>query len=108
MMVSESKPSMLTIEVAYASEHQQVLLRCEVPKGVTVRQAFVQSGIDQHIDDLTPDMLASIPLGVFSRPVREPETQPLLGGERIEGYRPIKCDPKQMRRVRAARCPLRQ
>lgn len=107
-MATESTASMLTIEVAYASETQQALLCCEVPEGTTVRQAFMQSGIDRHIDDMTPDMLMSIPLGVFSRPVRDPDTQVVAGGERIEGYRPIKCDPKQMRRTRAALRPLHQ
>ena len=98
---------MLAIEVAYASETQQALLRCEVPMGTTVRQAFMQSGIERHIDTLAQTDLATVPLGVFSRPVRDPESQRLVGGERIEGYRPLKCDPKQMRRMRAARKPLR-
>ena len=94
---------MVSVEVAYASETQQAVLRCEVPKGTTVRQAFVQSGIERHIDALSINTLAAIPLGIFSRPVRDPSAQRVEGGERIEGYRPIKCDPKQMRRQRAAK-----
>lgn len=107
MSADEPDLAMLSIEVAYASETQQALLECKVPAGTTVRQAFVQSGIEQHVEALTPNMLATIPLGVFSRLVRNPDVQQLVGGERIEGYRPLKCDPKQMRRMRAAQRPLR-
>lgn len=110
MTMRTAKPTspMLAIEVAYASETEQVLLRCKVPVGTTVRQAFVQSGIDRHMEALTLDDLASVPLGIFSRPVHDPDTQQVQHGDRIEGYRPIKCDPKQMRRMRAAQRPLRQ
>lgn len=106
MAAIESNVTMLAVEVAYASETQQVLLCCKVPAGTTVRQAFMQSGVDQHIDALMADELTTVPLGIFSRPVRDPETQPVKEGDRIEGYRPIKCDPKQMRRARAAQRPL--
>lgn len=108
MAAVETKASMLTIEVAYASETQQTLLCCEVAAGTTVRQAFMQSGIERHIEGLTAEELATVPLGVFSRLVRDPDTQKVKEGERIEGYRPIKCDPKQMRRTRAAQRPLRR
>lgn len=101
-MADNVHASMLTIEVAYASETQQALLCCKVPAGTSVRQAFIHSGLADHIEALSPEILATVPLGIFGRPVREPEYQLVRDGERIEGYRPIKCDPKQMRRMRAA------
>lgn len=105
-MADNAHTSMLTIEVAYVSETQQALLCCKVPAETTVRQAFIQSGLADHIEALSPEMLATVPLGIFGRPVRDPEHQRVQDGERIEGYRPIKCDPKQMRRMRAASRPL--
>lgn len=93
---------MLSIEVAYVGDFGQALLRCDVSEGITVREAFVQAGLEQHVKGLTVEAAKTMPLGIFSRPVRDPDTEVVREGDRIEGYRPITCDPKQMRRQRAA------
>lgn len=85
------------IEVAYASPEKQVILECEVAAGTAVRDAVKQSGIDQHFPEID---LQNCDLGVFSKAVAA--DYELRDGDRIEIYRPLIADPKEIRRQRAA------
>jgi len=86
------------IEVAYATPQKQLILECEVESGITVRDAARQSGIDQHFPEID---LQSCELGVFGKAVTD--DYELTNGDRIEIYRPLIADPKEIRRQRAAR-----
>ncbi len=86
------------IEVAYATPQKQLILECEVESGITARDAARQSGIDQHFPEID---LESCELGVFGKAVTD--DYELSDGERIEIYRPLIADPKEIRRQRAAR-----
>lgn len=88
------------VEVAYALADKQKLLRLTVPYGTTVRQAAVLSGITAHFPGL--DLTAS-PLGVFGKVVAKPDERLLEDGERVEIYRPLIADPKEVRKQRAAK-----
>ncbi|MCY1554802.1 Protein RnfH [compost metagenome] len=48
------------------------------------------------------DLTAS-PLGIFGKAVAKPEERVLEDGERVEIYRPLIADPKEVRKQRAAR-----
>ncbi|MDO9321242.1 MAG: RnfH family protein [Pseudomonas sp.] len=91
------KPS-IGIEVAYALADRQKLLRLQVPCGTTVRQAVLMSGMDGYFPGLD---LSSCPLGIFGKAVSQPQERVLLEGERIEIYRPLLVDPKEVRKQRA-------
>lgn len=93
---------MIPIEVAYAGKHAQVVLACQVPVGTTARQAFIHAGLEAQCEELRDTALNDVPLGIFSRPLRAPDDYQVQVGDRIEGYRPLECDPKQARRQRAA------
>lgn len=93
---------MISIEVAYAGKTTQVLLACRVPEGTTAREAFVQANLAQQCAELEHVALNDVPLGLFSRPLKAPDDYQVQEGDRIEGYRPLECDPKQARRQRAA------
>ncbi|RJG10534.1 RnfH family protein [Pseudomonas cavernicola] len=93
------KPS-ITVEVVYALADQQKLLRLSVPYGTTVRQAVEQSGMTVYFPGLD---LASCPLGIFGKVVAKPEERVLEEGERVEIYRPLIADPKEVRKQRAAK-----
>ncbi len=82
------------VEVAYASEHSQILTSVAVGEGYTVAQTLE---LASKLTSLPPiDKLA---LGIWSKKVSLATcVQP---GDRIEIYRPLKCDPKQARRKRA-------
>ena len=86
------------IEVAYATPQKQLILECEVESGTTVRDAVQQSGIDQHFPQID---LQNCDLGVFGKAVTA--DYELTDGDRIEIYRPLIADPKEIRRQRAAR-----
>jgi len=86
------------IEVAYATPKKQLILECEVESGATVRDAARQSGIDRHFPEID---LESCELGVFGKAVTD--DYELSDGDRIEIYRPLIADPKEIRRQRAAR-----
>ena len=85
------------IEVAYATPQKQLILECEVEPGTTARNAVRQSGIDQHFPQIN---LEDCDIGVFGRAVTD--DYQLTDGDRIEIYRPLIADPKEIRRQRAA------
>ena len=89
--------SEMTVEVAYALPEKQTLLSLQVPVNTTVMQAVERSGILA----LHPEIdLARQKLGIFGRLAKPSET--LLPGDRVEIYRPLKADPKEVRRRLAA------
>ena len=89
---------MIRVEVAYARPEKQKLIALEVPEGTTLYEAAVQSGITEHFPDLD---LESAPMGVFGKAEPAPGKRVLQDGERVEIYRPLKLDPKEVRRARA-------
>ena len=86
------------IEVAYATPLKQLILECEVATGTGARAAIKQSGIDQHFPEIDLD---NCDIGVFGKVVSA--DYELVDGDRIEIYRPLIADPKEVRRQRAAK-----
>lgn len=91
---------LIGIEVVYAAVDRQVLLSVDVASGSTVRDALRASGIGQHFPELD---LEHCPVGIFGKVLGSAETQVLAAGDRIEIYRPLLADPKEVRRLRAAK-----
>ena len=87
------------IEVAYALPDKQRIVKLDVPSGTTALQAVSMSQLDEVFDDLVvgPD----IKLGVWGKAVTGDRV--LAMGERVEIYRPLLIDPKEVRKARAAR-----
>lgn len=90
--------AMINVEVVYAAVDSQVLLRLEVPAGTTVMDAVTASGIAGHFPGVD---LAQCPLGIFGKVVPDPVSRQLEEGDRVEIYRPLLADPKEVRRLRA-------
>ncbi|WP_137820310.1 RnfH family protein [Pseudomonas sp. 2FG] len=93
------KPS-IRVEVVYALADKQQLLCLNLPYGTTLRQAAEQSGMAMHFPELD---LANCPLGIFGKAVAKPDERVLEEGERVEIYRPLIADPKEVRKQRAAK-----
>jgi len=91
---------MIVVEVVYALPDKQKLLRVQVPKGTTLREAAERSGMDAHFPGLD---LATCPLGIFGKAVSKAQERVLEEGERVEIYRPLLADPKEVRKQRAAK-----
>jgi len=87
-----------TIEVAYATPKKQIILECEVDTGTTPREVVKASGINHHFPEID---LEKCELGVFGKAVAA--DYELNDGDRIEIYRPLLADPKEVRRQRAAK-----
>lgn len=90
--------SKITVEVAYALPDQQKILAVEVDEGTTAFDAAVASGITRVFPDL--DLEAS-DMGVFGKAVK-PRQYELKAGDRVEIYRALIADPKEVRKKRAA------
>ncbi|MFB9886529.1 RnfH family protein [Balneatrix alpica] len=95
------KPAkLISVEVAYALPHDQMIIPLQVEEGCTLYQAVQQSGITDYYPEIDPD---NAPMGIFGKAVRNPKQQALREGERVEIYRPLLIDPKQARANRAAK-----
>ena len=89
------------IQVVYCAEDQHYICRLAYREGLTAQQAIDESGIS----DLTvlPEVLQ---VGVFSLKISNPEQYVLSAGDRVEIYRPLKMNPKDVRRKRATENPV--
>lgn len=86
----------INIEVTYALPEKQFLLSVKVAEGTTIEDAIIASGILSLRDDID---LKKNKVGIYSRPAKL--TDIVQEGERIEIYRPLIADPKELRRKRA-------
>jgi hypothetical protein len=86
----------IDIEVVYALPAKQTLLKQQVAAGMTVLEAVRASGILEKHPEID---IATTKLGIFGKLVK-PDTV-LREKDRIEIYRPLIADPKEVRRKRA-------
>jgi putative ubiquitin-RnfH superfamily antitoxin RatB of RatAB toxin-antitoxin module len=85
-------------EVCYAGPEGQFLLPVELPPGATLADAINASGLRACVPGLVVD---DQHVGVFSKP--RTLASALRDGDRVEVYRPLKIDPREARRERAAK-----
>lgn len=90
----------MEVEVVYAAVDRQVLLSVTVPPGTSIRAAVLKSGVGQVFPELD---LTACPVGIFGKVIADPDVRPVSSGDRIEIYRPLLADPKEVRRLRAAK-----
>lgn len=89
---------LILVEVAYALPTEQVILSLEVEQGTTVGDAIKRSGILDQFPDID---LASNKVGIFGKLTKLDAV--LHPKDRVEIYRPLIADPKEVRRRRAAK-----
>lgn len=87
----------ISVEVVYALPQKQEVLSLRVRSGALVSEAIAQSGILQDFPEID---LASAKVGIYSKQVKLDAV--LRDKDRIEIYRPLIADPKEVRRKRAA------
>ncbi len=93
----EITPASINVEVAYALPEKQIIRAVNVDAGTTAGAAIVQSGIMMDFPELE---LEDAKIGVFGKATAM--TTVLSEGDRVEIYRPLIADPKEVRRQRAA------
>lgn len=87
---------LLSIDVVYAKPERQELVHLKLAPGSTLKQAVEASGLLQRYPELDPEKLK---LGVYSK-LSKPDA-PLRDRDRVEIYRPLIADPKEVRKKRA-------
>lgn len=88
----------MKIEVVYALPERQELVTLDLLEGATVQQAIEASGLLQKYPDL--EIGGRNKLGVFGKLVKTDAS--LRDRDRVEIYRPLIADPKEVRRQKAA------
>lgn len=88
----------ITIEVAYALPQKQSLLQLQVDSDITVKDAITESGILVSHPEID---LGDNKVGIWSKTCKLDSG--LKDGDRIEIYRPLIADPKEVRKRRAER-----
>lgn len=91
-----SEQSAFNIEVIYALPHLQKRVQVKVLPNTSCIDAVKQSGISTFFPEMDLD---KVKLGIFSRLVKHDEI--IHKGQRIEIYRALVADPKDVRRRRA-------
>ena len=87
----------LIVEVAYALPKEQLIIPVKLTNGSTAEQAIRRSGIMTKYPDID---LAVNKIGIFGKLTKlDAELRHL---DRVEIYRPLIADPKEVRRQRAA------
>jgi putative ubiquitin-RnfH superfamily antitoxin RatB of RatAB toxin-antitoxin module len=89
----------ISVEVAYALPEKQRIVKLDVPQGTTALEAVTLSKLDEVFDELVvgPDLK----IGVWGKVTTADRV--LATGERVEIYRPLLVDPKEVRKARAAK-----
>ena len=87
---------MIKIEVLYALPHEQTLLTVDAPQGITLADAVKISGILEKYPEID---LATNKVGLFGKLSKQDVV--LRDKDRVEIYRPLIADPKEVRRKRA-------
>lgn len=87
----------LRVEVAYARADRQFVIPLEVTAGATLADAVAESGILAQCPEID---LEKNRVGVFGKLAKLDRV--LRDGDRVEIYRPLIGDPKEIRRQLAA------
>ena len=91
-------PDEILVEIAYALPEEQVIISIKVPSKSDVKQAIEKSGIQKKFPSIA---LSKNKVGIFGKKTTLDHV--LKNRDRIEIYRPLILDPKEMRRKRAAK-----
>lgn len=93
----------ITVEVAYARPDKQKIIELLVEPGTTAYVAACKSRIAEIFPEID---LETAKMGIFgqalgTKGLNPPREYELLPGDRVEIYRPLISDPKEVRRKRA-------
>ena len=96
-MEANNNQNSILVEVAYAKPEVQVIVPLKVALGTTAEQAIKLSGILENFPEIDLD---ENKIGIFSKITKRDTI--LQEKDRVEIYRPLIADPKEVRKKRAA------
>ncbi len=88
--------SEIVVDVVYALPRRQVMRKVALPEGSTLADAIRASGLAEEFPEI-----GSARAGVYGKPAAVDAI--LRDGDRVEIYRPLQADPKEIRRTLAAK-----
>lgn len=86
----------ITVEVVYALPHEQLIIPIKIPEGATAEQAIKASGMLSRFPEID---LSVNRIGIFGKLSKLDKILNHL--DRIEIYRKLISDPKEIRKQRA-------
>ncbi len=98
---NSNNTSQLSIEVVYGIPSKQKIFCIEIHEGATVEEAILASGVLTLFTEID---LTINKVGIWNRVVKL--SQVLNDLDRIEIYRPLLADPKEVRKRRAEKAKL--
>jgi putative ubiquitin-RnfH superfamily antitoxin RatB of RatAB toxin-antitoxin module len=87
----------INVEVVYALPQRQEIISLKLPEGSTLQQAVIASGLLQRYSEIDFEKSKT---GIFGK-LSKPDTL-LRDRDRVEIYRTLIADPKEVRKQRAA------
>lgn len=90
-------PEMINVEVCYALPSKQELVKVKLPEGSTLQQALEISGLLSKYPEID---LRKNKFGIWNKLSKADAA--LRDRDRVEIYRPLIADPKEVRKQRAA------
>ncbi len=96
-MAESGSSGCISVQVVYAMPDQQDVVSIKLPRGAVLRQALEACGLLQKYPEID---MENGRFGIFSRLTKLDTV--LRDLDRVEIYRPLIADPKQVRRQRAA------
>ena len=95
----------IPVEVAYALPDRQKIIELLVEPGTTAYVAVCRSKITDYFPDLD---IENVKMGIFgqalgTKGLKSAKEHVLQEGDRVEIYRPLISDPKEVRKKRAAK-----
>jgi putative ubiquitin-RnfH superfamily antitoxin RatB of RatAB toxin-antitoxin module len=86
----------INVSLVFASEQKQWIHQASMPRGTSAQELIESSGLMTEVDYLSSQRLETLVIGIFAQKV---ELDHLLEeGDRLEIYRPLTADPKEVRR----------
>lgn len=96
MPESTRDATVVNVEVVYATAARQEVVRVALPQGATLEQAIDASGLLGKYPEID---LSANKVGIYARLARLDAA--LRDCDRVEIYRPLIADPKEVRKQRA-------
>ena len=96
--MAKDDTGMIEVEIVYGLANSQKRLKLTVAEGCTVQQAIEQSGLLKEFPEI--ELAGKNKVGIWNKLAKLDAS--LRERDRIEIYRPLIADPKEVRRQRAA------
>lgn len=86
----------IKVSVVYATAEKQWLYEATVDRGTSALELVDKSAFLEDVITLNSRSLSELELGIFSQKIEHDHL--LESGDRVEIYRPLTADPKEVRR----------